>query len=89
MGLSSYRDEPLAFFRPEVIRISLWLVLAMWLARQFCRLLLWIIRAPAAAAAIASARRPGSAGTWSTRRCRSASLAGWWSGWWCGGCGGR
>jgi DNA segregation ATPase FtsK/SpoIIIE, S-DNA-T family len=52
MGLSSYRDEPPAFFRPEVIRVSLWLVLALWLARQLARLLVWIIRTPSAAAAI-------------------------------------
>ncbi len=31
MGLSTYRDEPPAFFRPEVIRVSLWLVLTLWL----------------------------------------------------------
>jgi hypothetical protein len=33
MGLSTYRDEPPAFFRPEVIRVSLWFVLALWLIR--------------------------------------------------------
>ena len=39
MGLSTGRDEPAAFFRPEVIRVSLWLVLALWLARQLARLM--------------------------------------------------
>ena len=52
MGLSTYRDEPPAFFRPEVIRVSLWLVLALWLARQVCRLVVWIIRNPSAVAVI-------------------------------------
>jgi S-DNA-T family DNA segregation ATPase FtsK/SpoIIIE len=52
MGLSTYRDDPPAFFRPEVIRVSLWLVLALWLARQLARLLVWIIRTPSAAATL-------------------------------------
>ena len=52
MGLSTGRDEPPAFFRPEVIRVSVWLVLALWLARQLARLLVWIIRTPSAAATI-------------------------------------
>ena len=52
MGLSTGRDEPAGFFRPEVIRVSVWLVLALWLARQLARLLVWIIRTPSAAATI-------------------------------------
>src|SRR5918993_2078854 len=52
MGLSTGRDEPAAFIRPDVIRVSVWLVLALWLARQLARLLLWIIRTPSAAATI-------------------------------------
>ena len=52
MGLSTYRDEPPAFFRPEVIRVSLWLVLALWLLRLIARLLVWIIRTPSAAVTI-------------------------------------
>ncbi|HLL61560.1 MAG TPA: hypothetical protein VK401_00820, partial [Propionibacteriaceae bacterium] len=52
MGLSTYRDEPPAFFRPEVIRLSLWLVLALWLTRRLGRLLVWIIRTPSALATV-------------------------------------
>ena len=48
MGLSTYWDEPPAFFRPEVIRVSLWLVLTLWLLRLIARLLVWIIRTPSA-----------------------------------------
>src|SRR3712207_2459348 len=53
MGLSAYRDEAPAFFPPEVIRVSFWLVLALWLLRLVARLLVWIIRTPSAAATIA------------------------------------
>ena len=52
MGLSTGRDEPAAFVRPEVVRVSVWLVVAVWLARQLARLIVWIIRTPSAAATI-------------------------------------
>ena len=52
MGLSTGRDEPAAYVRPEVIRVSVWLVLAVWLARLLARLVVWIIRTPTAMAAI-------------------------------------
>ena len=54
MGLSTYRDEPPAFFRPETIRVSLWLVLGLWLVRQLFRLVWWIVRTPSALITIAA-----------------------------------
>ena len=52
MGLTTGRDEPAAFIRPEVIRVSIWLVLLGWLLRQVLRLVLWVIRTPSAMAAV-------------------------------------
>ena len=74
MGLSTYRDEPPAFFRPEVIRVSLWLVLALWLLRLLARLLVWVIRTPAAMVTITlgTGLRPWLA---ALRRFRSALAA--------------
>src|SRR5215207_6157174 len=51
-GLSTGRDDPAVFLRPQVVRVSLWAVLIMWLARRLFRLLLLIVRSPAALTAI-------------------------------------
>ena len=52
MGLSTGRDDPAVFLRPQVVRVSLWAVFGLWLARRLTRLLLLIVRSPAALAAI-------------------------------------
>lgn len=52
MGLSKVRDDHPIFFRPETIRISLWAVLGLWLARRLARLIMLIVRSPSAVAAI-------------------------------------
>ena len=51
-GLSTGRDDPAVFLRPQVVRVSLWAVLGLWLARRLFRLLLLIVRSPAALTAI-------------------------------------
>jgi S-DNA-T family DNA segregation ATPase FtsK/SpoIIIE len=48
MGLSTGRDDPAVFLRPQVVRVSLWAVFGLWLARRLTRLLLLIVRSPAA-----------------------------------------
>ena len=47
-GLSAGRDDPAVFVRPQVVRVSLWAVFGLWLARRVVRLLLLIVRSPAA-----------------------------------------
>jgi DNA segregation ATPase FtsK/SpoIIIE, S-DNA-T family len=47
-GLSGGRDDPAVFLRPQVVRVSLWAVLGLWLARRLFRLLVLIARSPAA-----------------------------------------
>ena len=51
-GLSGGRDDPALLLRPQVVRVSLWAVLGLWLARRLFRLLLLIVRSPAAMIAI-------------------------------------
>jgi hypothetical protein len=46
MGLSLGRDDHPALLRPEYIRVSLWAVFGMWLARRLARLFLLIVRSP-------------------------------------------
>lgn len=48
MGLSTGRDDAAVFLRPQTVRVSLWAVLGLWLARRLARLLLLIVRSPAA-----------------------------------------
>lgn len=48
MGLSTLRDDPAVVIRPESVRISLWAVLGLWLARRLGRLLVLIVRSPSA-----------------------------------------
>ena len=68
--------------RPQVVRVSLWAVFGLWLARRLGRLLLLIVRSPAAMISHhADGRRSWPAGSWSTPRCRSACSAAWSSGW--------
>lgn len=47
-GLSAGRDDLAVFLRPQVVRVSLWAVLGAWVARRLFRLLLLIVRSPAA-----------------------------------------
>ena len=47
-GMSGGRDDRALLLRPQVIRVSLWAVLGLWLARRLTRLLLLIVRSPAA-----------------------------------------
>src|SRR5918993_5492451 len=51
-GLSAGRDDPAVFVRPQVVRVSLWAVFGLWLARRLVRLALLIVRSPAAMAGI-------------------------------------
>ena len=51
-GLSAGRDDPAVFVRPQVVRVSLWAVFGLWLARRLVRLVLLIVRSPAAMAGI-------------------------------------
>lgn len=48
MGLSLVRADRPARFYPEVVRVSLWLVVGVWLARRLLRLLVIILRSPTA-----------------------------------------
>ena len=48
MGLSLTRDDHPALLRPEYIRVSLWAVFGLWLARRLARLFLLIVRSPSA-----------------------------------------
>ena len=52
MGLSVVRADQPARIVPEVVRVSLWAVLGLWLARRLGRLLLLIVRSPTAMASI-------------------------------------
>jgi hypothetical protein len=52
MGRSAGRDDPAVFVRPQVVRVSLWAVFGLWLARRVTRLVLLIVRSPAAIGAI-------------------------------------
>src|SRR5215207_7882995 len=52
-GLSAGGDDPAVFVRPQMVRVSLWAVFGLWLARRLARLFMLIIRSPAAMAAIA------------------------------------
>src|SRR5918993_5225812 len=47
-GMSGGRDDRAVLLRPQVVRVSLWAVLGLWLARRLTRLLLLIVRSPAA-----------------------------------------
>ena len=76
--------------RPQVVRVSLWAVLGLWLARRLARLLLLIVRSPAAMAGSLSTvgvrgRLAAGASRPAARRARRPG----WPGWWCGGCAGR
>jgi S-DNA-T family DNA segregation ATPase FtsK/SpoIIIE len=48
MGLSLGRDDHPAPLRPEYVRVSLWAVFGMWLARRLVRLFQLIVRSPSA-----------------------------------------
>jgi hypothetical protein len=48
MGLSMVRSDRPARFYPEVVRVSLWLVIGLWLARRLSRLVVLIVRSPTA-----------------------------------------
>ncbi len=48
MGLSVVRADQPARIVPEIVRVSLWAVLGLWLARRLGRLLLLIVRSPTA-----------------------------------------
>ncbi len=52
-GMSGGRDDRALLLHPQVVRVSLWAVLGLWLARRLGRLLLLIVRSPAAMIAIA------------------------------------
>src|SRR5918993_4956333 len=47
-GMSGGRDDRAVLLRPQVVRVSLWAVLGVWLGRRLGRLLLLIVRSPAA-----------------------------------------
>jgi hypothetical protein len=51
-GLSAGRDDRALLLRPQVVRVSLWAVFGLWLARRLVRLALLIVRSPAAMAGI-------------------------------------
>jgi S-DNA-T family DNA segregation ATPase FtsK/SpoIIIE len=51
-GMPAGRDDRAVLLRPQVVRVSLWAVLGLWLARRLGRLLLLIVRSPAALAGI-------------------------------------
>ena len=48
MGLSVARADQPARIVPEIVRVSLWAVFGLWLARRLGRLLLLILRSPTA-----------------------------------------
>lgn len=52
MAMSGGRDDRAVVLRPQVVRVSLWAVLGLWLARRLGRLLLLVVRSPAAMAGI-------------------------------------
>jgi DNA segregation ATPase FtsK/SpoIIIE, S-DNA-T family len=52
MGLSMVRSDRPARFYPEVVRVSLWLVVGIWLARRLARLIVLILRSPTVVTAI-------------------------------------
>jgi hypothetical protein len=52
MGLSLVRSDQPARLYGETIRVSLWAVLGLWLARRLARLFLLIVRSPSAVIAI-------------------------------------
>src|SRR5829696_6017796 len=47
-GMSGGRDDRALLLRPQVVRVSLWAVFGLWLARRLSRLFLLIVRSPAA-----------------------------------------
>jgi S-DNA-T family DNA segregation ATPase FtsK/SpoIIIE len=61
MGLSMVRSDRPARFYPEVVRVSLWLVVGLWLARRLARLIVLILRSPTAVTVIVLAAS-GTAG---------------------------
>jgi len=52
-GMSGGRDDRALLLRPQVVRVSLWAVIGVWLVRRLSRLFLLIVRSPAAMIAIA------------------------------------
>jgi hypothetical protein len=46
MGLSLVRSDQPARLYPEVVRVSLWAVVGLWLARRLIRLIVLIVRSP-------------------------------------------
>ena len=90
MGLSVVRADQPARIVPEIVRVSLWAVLGMWLARRLGRLLLLIVRSPTAMVTItvAGLGHPrlavGASGIAAGRGRRPGRRA-----WWCGGSGGQ
>jgi hypothetical protein len=48
MGLSMVRSDQPARLYAQTIRVSLWAVLGLWLARRLARLIVLIIRSPSA-----------------------------------------
>ena len=51
-GMSGGRDDRALLLRPQIVRVSLWAVLGLWLGRRLGRLLLLLVRSPAAMIAI-------------------------------------
>ena len=52
-GMSGGRDDRALLLRPQAVRVSLWAVFGLWLARRLSRLFLLIVRSPAAMITIA------------------------------------
>src|SRR5918999_5198559 len=52
MGLSIVRSAQPARLYAQTIRVSIWAVLGLWLARRLARLLVLIVRSPTAVIAI-------------------------------------
>jgi hypothetical protein len=44
---TGHRDDRAVLLRPQVVRLSLWAVFGVWLARRLGRLLLIVVRSPA------------------------------------------
>ena len=88
MGLSMVRSDQPARLYAETIRVSLWAVLGLWLARRLGRLLLLIIRSPSAvvgitvvAAAVAGWQLVDPALPVSVVSVLVTGLVAWWMAW--------
>ena len=88
MGLSMVRSDQPARLYGETIRVSLWAVVGLWLARRLVRLLLLIVRSPSAVIAItvtAAAVAGWQLVHWvlpvSVVAIVATGLVGWWMAW--------